>query len=84
MINHCVGIIPATAHSDMLTLIASRGYVAVGVWKMGMPTNSFDISWFTATIDFVENRLENSLRLLGNNKIACFICLLETEDKNWT
>jgi hypothetical protein len=50
-------------------MIASCGFVAVGVWKMGMPTNSFDISWFEATIDFVENRLENSLRLQGPVKV---------------
>ena len=49
----------------MLTLIARHGFVAVGVWKVGSPTNSFDTAWFDATVDFVENKLENNLRLQG-------------------
>jgi len=46
--------------------IASHGFVAVGVWKAGRPIESFNVSWFDATVDFVENQLETSLHLKGN------------------
>jgi hypothetical protein len=45
--------------------IASHGFVAVGVWKAGRPIESFNVSWFDATVDFVENQLETSLHLKG-------------------
>jgi hypothetical protein len=55
------GIVPAEAHTLLLSQIASHGIVVVAVWKLGSPETSFDPAWFEATVDFVENRLENSL-----------------------
>uniref|UniRef100_A0A0P6DNC3 Arylacetamide deacetylase n=1 Tax=Daphnia magna TaxID=35525 RepID=A0A0P6DNC3_9CRUS len=54
-------IIPAEAHTILLSSIASHGVVVVAVWKLGSPEDSFNPEWFEATVDFVENRLENSL-----------------------
>ncbi|EFX74152.1 hypothetical protein DAPPUDRAFT_109234 [Daphnia pulex] len=55
------GIVPAEAHTLLLSQIASHGIVVVAVWKLGSPETSFDPAWFETTVDFVENRLENSL-----------------------
>ena len=49
----------------MMNHIASHGFVAVGVWKAGRPIESFNVTWFDATVDFVENQLETSLHLKG-------------------
>lgn len=56
-----LAIIPAEAHTILLSSIASHGVVVVAVWKLGSPEDSFNPEWFEATVDFVENRLENSL-----------------------
>jgi hypothetical protein len=63
-LNHLVfksGIVPAEAHTQLFSQIASHGVVLVAVWKIGSPENSFDPAWLQATVEFVENRLENSL-----------------------
>jgi chlorophyllase len=63
-LNHLIfksGIVPAEAHTQLFSQIASHGVVLVAVWKIGSPENSFDPAWLQATVEFVENRLENSL-----------------------
>lgn len=61
------GIMPIIAYSQFMTHVASHGFVAVGVWKLDNPINSFNVTWFDATVDFVENQLETSLHLKGFN-----------------
>lgn len=56
------GIVPAEAHTLLLTQMASHGFVVVSVWKLGSPEDSFDPAWFEAAVEFVETRLENSLK----------------------
>lgn len=58
-------VVPATSYSNFLTHIASHGFVAVGIWKLDSPLNSFNASWMEATINFVERRLENELHKEG-------------------
>ncbi len=66
------GNVPADAHTLLLSQIAAHGIVVVGVWKISNPSESFQHEWFDATVDFVENRLENSL----HNQEGIFKCLL--------
>jgi len=60
--------IPVQAYTVLMNHIASHGFVAVGVWKAGRPIESFNVTWFDATVDFVENQLETSLHLKGFNR----------------
>nr|CAH0100765.1 unnamed protein product [Daphnia galeata] len=55
------GLVPAEAHTELFSQIATHGIVVVAVWKVGSPETSFDPAWFAANVDFVEKRLENSL-----------------------
>ena len=60
-LNHFSGLVPAEAHTELFSQIATHGIVVVAVWKVGSPETSFDPAWFAANVDFVEKRLENSL-----------------------